>query len=311
MDRQVRAFLNLVNGSPQPPIDTIPIAQARQQFASLTPFFHPTVPVDRVLNLTTRGGVRLRAYYPPNGEDGHRPAIIYFHGGGWVLGDLDTHDSLCRHLAISANSVVVAVDYRLAPECPFPAAFDDAWAALHHVVEEAEDLGIDVDRLAVAGDSAGGNLATAVSLRARGLGAPYIAFQCLIYPALDVRSDSGSYREFADGYGLTRDRMRFFWKSYQGLQTNTDPMFSPAQAENLAGLPPTLILTAEYDVLRDEGESYADRLRTSGVPVELMRVDGVIHGFVHYAGAIECGQRVLTAIGRKMALALARTSGHH
>lgn len=305
MDPQVRAFLAAANSAPQPPIDTVPVATSREQFASLTPIFHPFVEVEHVTNLTTDNGIRLRVYHPGGPGESLLPGLVYFHGGGWVLGDLETHDTLCRNLAKASGAVVVAVDYRLAPEHPFPAAFDDAWTAVNHVVREAATLGIDSAKIAVAGDSAGGNLAAAVALKAREHGAPKIAMQCLIYPVLDDRCETESYREFADGFGLTRVKMDFFWKCYRGALTAAEPLLTPILQNDLAGLPPALIVTAEYDVLRDEGEAYAKKLQASDVVTELWRVDGMIHGFVHYAGAIEHGQTVTTKIGQKIAATLA------
>jgi len=309
MDPQVCAFLAAANASPQPPIDTIPIATARKQFASLKPIFHPWVEVAQVIDRKTDEGVPLRIYQPAVDHPGPVPGIVYFHGGGWVLGDLETHDTLCRQLANHAGAVVVAVAYRLAPEHPFPAAFDDAFAAVRYVADQAVGLGIDPARVAVAGDSAGGNLAAAVALQSRDAGEPRIAFQCLLYPVLDSGCDTASYREFADGFGLTRAKMQFFWKSYRGGHDGCDPLLSPLRADVLGALPPALIVTAGYDVLRDEGEAYAGRLAASAVPVELMRVEGVIHGFIHYAGAIHRGQAVLREVGQKLAVALRRQAG--
>jgi acetyl esterase len=306
MDPQVAAFLAVANASGQPAIDTIPVATARQQFASLTPVFHPFVNVGRVWDLTTPGGVPMRGYAASVDDPGPRPGIVYFHGGGWVLGDLETHDTLCRHLAIASQAVVVAVDYRRAPEHVFPAALDDAFEAFVEICRQAPVLGIDATRVAIAGDSAGGNLAAAVALKTRDSGGPAGAFQCLIYPVLDCGCDTASYQEFADGYGLTRDKMRFFWRSYAGDFPGDDPFISPLRAESLSGLPPALVVTAEYDVLRDEGEAFAKRLTAAGVRTELMRVGGVIHGFIHYAGAIERGRTVLAEVGRKIGEALRR-----
>lgn len=309
MDPQVRAFLAAANASPQPPIDTMPVATARKQFASLKPIFHPFVEVARVFDRKTDEGVPLRVYQPALDHPGPLPGIVYFHGGGWVLGDLETHDTLCRQFANHAGAVVVAVVYRLAPEHPFPAAFDDAFAAVRYVAVNALAFGIDPTRVAVAGDSAGGNLAAAVALKAREAGGPEIAFQCLLYPVLDHACDTASYRDFADGFGLTRAKMQFFWKSYRGGHDGCDPLLAPLRAEDLGALPPALIVTAEYDVLRDEGEAYAGRLAAGAVSVELLRVEGVIHGFIHYAGAIQRGQAVLREVGQKLATALGRRTG--
>lgn len=225
------------------------------------------------------------------------------------MGDLETHDTLCRQLAQHSGAMVIAVDYRRAPEHPFPAAVEDAFSAVRHVCARAATLGLAADRIAVAGDSAGGNLAAAVALHARDVGEPRIAFQCLLYPVLDLGCDTASYREFADGFGLTRARMQFFWRVYRGAQGAGQPLLEPNCAKDLASLPPALIVTAGYDVLRDEAEAYAKRLGAAGVPVELLRVEGVIHGFIHFAGAIHRGQTVLREVGRKLGVALGVRAG--
>lgn len=304
MDPQVRAFLVAANASRQPPIETLPIETVRKQFASVTAIFHPYVEVARVADVKTEGGVPLRVYQPHGVQRGERPGIVYFHGGGWVMGDLDTHDTLCRQLAKHSGAVVIAVDYRRAPEHPFPAAFDDALAALGHVAQHASALGIDPARLAVAGDSAGGNLAAAVTLKARDSGGPAIAFQCLLYPVLDHACDTESYRRYASDHGLTAAKMHFFWRSYLAGANGDDPFASPLRAKELGGLPPAHIVTAEYDVLRDEGEAYARRLRAAGVRAEAERCAGMIHGFLHYAGVIHHGRLVLQNAGRQLAAEL-------
>lgn len=309
MDPQVRDFLAAAKAAPQPPIDTIPIATARQQFARLTPIFHPYVEVARVVDLKTGGGVPLRVYQPAGRHRGPQPGIVYFHGGGWVMGDLDTHDTLCRHLANHAGAVVVAVDYRLAPEHPFPAAFEDAFAAVQHISENATALGVDPAKLAVAGDSAGGNLAAAVALKARDLGGPPIAFQHLLYPVLDPGCDTESYRKYATDFGLTADKMRFFWNTYLAGADGADPRAAPLLAKDLTGLPPAQIVTAGFDVLRDEGADYARRLRAAGVRAEAECFSGMIHGFIHYAGAIHRGQSALQGMGRQLAAELAGFRG--
>ena len=304
MDPDVRAFLAVANARQQPPIDAIPVDEVRRQFASLRPVFQPFVKVARVTNTATAGGVPLRSYHPMNAPAGSLPGIVYFHGGGWVMGDLDTHDTLCRQLANHAGAVVVAVDYRLAPEHPFPAALDDAYAATQHIIRRASEFGVDPTRLAVAGDSAGGNLAAVVTLKARDEGGPRVAFQCLLYPVLDFECNTPSYAQFADGFGLTRAKMEFFGRSYLGRGDANHPFLSPLRAPDLTGLPPALIVTAEYDVLRDEGEAYARRLAASGVPVDSWRVAGVIHAFIHYAGVIKRGQSTLREVGERLGKAL-------
>ncbi len=308
MDPQVRNFLAVVNSTTQPPVNQIPIAELRQQFSGLTPIFHPPVDVATVNNLRTDSGIPLRVYHPMNAGGEPLPAIVYFHGGGWVMGNIETHDTLCRHLANAADAVIVSVDYRLAPEHPFPAAFDDAFEATQFVVEHAADMNVNPDQIGLAGDSAGGNLALAVALKARDEGGPALASQCLLYPVLDSRCETESYRQFAVAHGLTKEKMEFFWNAYLGVGDGSDPLSSPAHAGDLSGLPPTMVLTAEYDVLRDEGEEMVVRLRAAGVEVESMRCEGVIHGFIHFAGAIERGQAELVAVGQKLGDRLRRVS---
>jgi len=227
------------------------------------------------------GPIALRIYRP-QGARQPLPVVVYYHGGGWVLGDLDSHDNICRQIAHKSGVAVVAVDYRLAPEHRFPAALDDAWAALAWVAGAAQELGIDAARIAVAGDSAGANLAAALSLLGRERGRPYPHAQVLIYPALDLSTlERDSIRDFAEGYFLTRERMDWFIAQYvPDAGTRINPLVSPLLAADHSGLAQALVITAEFDPLRDEGESYAAVLRRAGVDVRLQRFDGVIHGFV-------------------------------
>jgi len=230
------------------------------------------------------GEIPVRVYTPGGGDA--LPVIVYFHGGGWVIGDLEVPDKPCRTLAKAAGAVVVSVDYRLGPEHRYPAAFDDCYAATAWVAEHAEDVGADAGKLAVAGESAGGNLATAVALAARERGGPSIGAQLLVYPVTDFNFDTASYDENADGYLLTKGSMQWFWAHYLGAQDlGQDPYACPARAESLAGLPPAYVATAEYDPLRDEGEAYAAALRSAGVPVTARRFDGMMHGFFWTLGA--------------------------
>jgi acetyl esterase len=196
-----------------------------------------------------------------------------------VIGSIETHDGLCRQLANAAGCIVVSVDYRLAPEHPYPAAAEDAYAATRWVVDNARSFGGDPSRVAVGGDSAGGNLTAVVSLMARDRGGPPLVQQLLIYPVTDAPTDKGSYRSNAEGYFLTADMMQWFWRHYTGEAGSAEPYACPLRAKSLAGLPPALVVTAEFDPLRDEGEVYAARLREAGVPVHLSRYDGMIHGF--------------------------------
>ena len=237
-------------------------------------------PVDHVEDVTIEGPdgpLRIRVYRPASAEP--LPGLLWFHGGGWAVGSLDSHDPICRHLALTTPCCVLSVDYRLAPEHPFPAAVEDCWAAVEWAAHEADALGIDPARLAVGGDSAGGNLAAVAALRARGAGVP-VALQVLVYPVTDAELDSPSYLEHADGLNLTRAKMEWYWRLYLDGADGAHPDASPLRAEELGGVAPALVQTAEYDPLRSEGEAYAERLAASGVPVTLTRYDGMIHGFV-------------------------------
>jgi acetyl esterase len=221
--------------------------------------------------------------------------LVWYHGGGWVLGDLETADASCRELAVRAGCLVVSVEYRLAPEHPFPAGVDDAWEALGWVAEHAAELGGDPARLAVGGDSAGGTLAAVVTHRARDRGGPPIAFQLLVYPVTDLRLGHPSVEDNADGYVLTRDSMLWFRSHYVGANEADvlNPLASPLLAEDHSGLPPALIITAGYDPLRDEGEAYGRKLEEAGVPVTVHRYEGQIHGFFAMVALLDGAKEAL------------------
>jgi acetyl esterase len=231
---------------------------------------------------------------------------VYFHGGGWTIGSVDSFDPVCRALANRAGCAVLSVDYRLSPEHRFPAAVDDAWAATVWAAAHAAELGADPERLVVAGDSAGGNLAAVVALQARDAGGPPIAFQYLIYPATDLRSDDWpSYRENGEGYFLEQRDMEWFVDNYLASRGHTeDWRVSPAAAASHAGLPPALIQTAEYDPLRDQGEAYGDLLRAAGVPVRVTRYPGMIHGFMSFIDALDASKTALDETAAQLRSAL-------
>jgi acetyl esterase len=223
--------------------------------------------------------------YTPRGKP-PRPIILFIHGGGWVMGSLDGYDDLCRSLCHRADAVVVSVDYRLAPEFKYPAAPDDCFAALKWTADHAADLGGDPKRLTVAGDSAGGNLSAVLTLMAKDRGGPPIARQVLIYPATSAALATLSSYNFAKGYGLSREMAVWFWQQYLPSPADGEqPHASPMRAADLAGLPPALVITAQYDMARDDGEAYAARLHAAGVPVRCVRYLGMTHGFVS-GGAI-------------------------
>ena len=232
------------------------------------------------------GPIAIRTYRATAADN--QPGLVYFHGGGFVIGSLSSHDGTCRRIAHGAQCTVVSVDYRLAPEHRFPAAVDDAYAATEWVAQNAKALKIDAHRIAVGGDSAGGNLAAVVALLARDRGGPALCHQLLIYPVTDLTCQSESYVTNGTGYFLTQDMMRWFSDQYMPAgHPADDPLLSPLHASDLARLPPATVITAEYDPLRDEGESYARKLASAGVPTELVRYDGVIHGFFSMNGMID------------------------
>jgi acetyl esterase len=231
---------------------------------------------------------------------------MFVHGGGWALGSVELADPLCRALCRASGMLVASVDYRLAPEHPFPAGLDDAYSALVWLDANAERLGAIRGQLAVCGDSAGGNLAAALALKARDLKGPDIALQVLIYPALDPMLGAVSYERLAKGYGLTREDMRNFWDLYlPSPDEAANPYASPLQASDLRGLAPAFVLTAEFDPLVDEGERYAAMLRAAGVPARATRYPGMIHGFMSYLGWIDAARSAVAECGQALEDAMA------
>jgi acetyl esterase len=276
---------SLADGTPE---------QARAGFRLLTVDLRPAeavLPVGAVEDRTVpveHGELPARVYFPKDGPEGDvpRPTVVFFHGGGFVIGDLDTHDNQCRMVCRELGAVVLSVAYRVAPEDRFPAAVDDCFAAARWAADHVEELGGDADRIAVAGDSAGGNLAAVVAQLARDAGAPKLAAQLLVYPAVDFRDDDGRYpsrAENAEGYFLTRADMEWFARHYAEDADDTDPRLSPI-AGDLAGLPPAVVVTAEFDPLRDEGDAYARALADAGVEVVHRSFPGMIHGFFDLSG---------------------------
>ena len=243
------------------------------------------VPVGATRDLEVDGAVGpLRArHYAPTQPDG-KPLLVFFHGGGWVVGDVDTHDQPCRILTRYADLHVLSVEYRLAPEHPYPAPVEDAVAAWEWAVKHADDLGADGSRIAVGGDSAGGNLAAVVAQHARDTKTTAPVAQLLLYPGTDASRDRPSKNLFAEGYFLTRVQMDWYWDTYSEGRDRTDPRLSPLCAETLAGLAPALVTTAAFDPLRDEGEAYAAALREAGVPTVLRRAPGLVHGYFSMTG---------------------------
>ena len=295
LDPQAKALFDFLGLTQLAPVETLTPQEARARFEALAEARRQMAaePVDQIRDLKIpgpAGEIAIRVYSPK--AQSLPPALIYFHGGGWVLGDLESHDHVCRALANSASCVVLSVDYRLAPEHKFPAAVDDSYAATQWIAEHAGELGVDRSRIAVGGDSAGGNLAAVVSQIARDRGGPHIAYQLLIYPGTDMQMNLPSIDENADGPLLTKAAMLWFVNHYlNGEGDRTDPLASPLLAPNLQGLPPAMIITAECDPLRDEGEAYGLRLDEAGVPVDVQRYDGMPHGFFSFGAALDGGRR--------------------
>ena len=303
LDPQAKALLDVM--PPMPDFSTLDLALARAGMALLDTG-EPEA-VAKVENRTIpgpAGEIPIRVYTPH--ERGPLPGLVYFHGGGFVLCNLDSHDGICRSLANAAGCVVVSVDYRLAPEHPFPAAPEDCYAATQWVAKNGSELGIDVARLAIGGDSAGGNLTAVTALMARDRGGPVLRFQLLVYPVTDCAFDTASYRENAEGYLLTTGMMRWFWEKYLAdPKQGAEAYASPLRAQNLAHLPPGLCITAGYDPLRDEGEAYAERLRKAGVVVETIRYPGMFHGFFGMTAQLDAARAAVAEAGAALRAALA------
>ncbi len=294
LDPQAQFILDFIAQEGQPDFSQITPGQARALSAARPPLPGPPVRTQDLAIDGAGGKIPLRLYYPE--AAGPLPAIVYFHGGGFVIGTLDGHDGLCASLAVETDCCVVSVGYRLAPEHKYPAATLDAYTALSWVHENADDIGVDHRRLAVAGDSAGGNLATVAARQSMERRGPALRMQVLFYPVTDLRNlDTPSYLEFAEGHMLTRATMAWFRDHYlQDPSQVADPSVSPLASDALSGMPPALVVTAECDPLRDEGAAYAEALSAVGVKATHRCYDGMIHAFVSLAPFIDAGKRALS-----------------
>ena len=293
LDPQARELLEFLAQSGTAQVHQHTLEQTRAYF-EMAPSLDVVEPIACVRDLTVEspaGSLRLRVYHPD--PESRLPVTVFFHGGGWVIGSLDSHDPLCRSLANRVPCVVVAVDYRLAPEHPWPAAVEDADFAVRWVAEHGDELEADASLLAVAGDSAGGNLAAVTALKDRDSGRHQVAFQLLFYPATDYDWKSASMRENSDGYFLTRADMKWFENHYLQGQDPLHPYVAPMRARSLAGLPPAFIITAEFDPLRDQGNAYGRRLAAEGAAVTVRCYPGMIHGFVGMRALIKQGDVAL------------------
>jgi acetyl esterase len=336
LDPEIQPIVDVMEAAPGPPDHLVPIAQARAAHDRETEIMSgPGEPVAEVRELEApgpAGPIRVRLYRPLDGglpdggprplvgglpdggprplvgglpDGGPRPLVAYLHGGGWVLGTLDAFDPVCRALANASGALIASIDYRLAPEHPFPAAPDDARAAVRWLAANAAELGADPARIGIAGDSAGGNLATVTARRMRDDGGSPLRFQALIYPVCDSALNTPSYRDSSSGFGLSAASMKRYWELYLGGADGRQPDASPLQSDDLAGLPPAFVLTVRDDVLRDEGESYARALEAAGVPVVLRRYDGAVHGFFRWLAKAGIARRAVAETGAALRAGLA------
>jgi acetyl esterase len=298
LDPQIKIILEEDAANVLPSLVDYSPVEARKQMAELAPPVDPLLMVDSVEDRTIKGPVGdipVRLYYPAGNPP--YPVLVYFHGGGWVIGNLDSHHAICHAISKTGGCLVVAVDYRLAPEHPYPAAVEDAYAATSWVAENADAIRADAGRIAVGGDSAGGTQAAVVALMARDRNGPHIALQVLIYPIIDYNFETPSYLNNAGGYGLTRDLMMWFWNHYlENDEVAGHPYVSPLRAEDLSKLPNALVLTAQYDPLCDEGRAFALRLQEAGVNVKTTHYDGMIHGFFRMTSRVDKARQALEEV---------------
>jgi acetyl esterase len=304
---EVKALLEFMNSQPQLPMADVTPALMREGAKAVAGKVEPVYQVvNTLIPIAARDNepgrndpLRARIYYPEStgaNDAALSPAVLFFHGGGFVMCDLDSHDGMCRLLCNASKAVVISVDYRLAPEAQFPAAPEDAYRALLWLHQEAETLGIDVNAISVCGDSAGANLAAVLCLLARDRQGPLIQRQLLMYPVISPSCDTGSQHKFAKGYFLTREQMQWFWKNYLGTKANTNTPYVDLLGAEIANLPPAVIITAEYDPLCDEGRFYAEKLKAMGNAVEYCCVPGQIHGFCSFSDYIPQGREVLYSL---------------
>jgi len=311
-DPEVQSLLAHLAASGRPSSLTLPLEEGRRNFTDLMVSLAEPEPAGETTETQVpgpAGPIPVRVYRPAPSEQGTPPLVAFFHGGGWVFGGLDSHDPMCRGLLRHSGAVVVAVDYRRPPEAPFPAAFEDCLAVVEYLRDHGGALGGDPERMAVAGDSSGGNLAAAVSLSLRGTASP-LRLQLLFYPALDPRMSSPSYHEHADDPFLSRAEMEQYWPRYLGGSVGApSPFAAPALADDLAGVAPAHITVAGQDPLRDDGLAYRHQLAAAGVPVELVRHDEMVHGFLSFTKWLNAGRQGIVDAGRALRSALDARGG--
>jgi acetyl esterase len=300
----VQALLEQFEAQGVPPFDEMSVPQARDAIGAFRDLQGEPEPVGEVRDILVpgpAGELPVRVYHPEPGTA--LPLLVYFHGGGWVVGNIEVVDKPCRALANASRCVVASTQYRLSPETKFPGPAEDCYAATSWLAEHAGELGADPAKVGVGGDSAGGNLAAAVALMARDRGGPRLAYQLLIYPVTAPARGTrfASYRDNADGYLLTRGSMEWFWDHYlRSPEDEKSPYAAPLHASDLSGLPPAMVVTAEFDPLRDEGRAYAERLQEAGVTVNARAYPGVIHGFFWMAGVLGDGRALVAEMGEEL-----------
>ncbi|TMC48799.1 MAG: alpha/beta hydrolase [Chloroflexi bacterium] len=306
LDPAIRPMLDQVAAAGVPTLREAGVEQGRQMYQRIAMLDGDPVTVERVEDISIDGAIPGRVYASAIGRP--LPMLVWFHGGGFVIGDLETADRTCRKLAAGFEMLVVSVGYRLAPEEPFPAGPDDCFSALFWLIDNATRLGGDPTRVAIGGDSAGGNLAAVTALRARDQGLP-LHCQVLLCPVADCTMASASYHAYGEGYLLTRDDMDWFIDHYlSGRQDAKDPRVSPLYASSLRGVAPALIITAEFDPLRDEGEAYGERLRDAGVEVEVRRFDGQVHGFFGLSSITSVAEEAIDLVTARLRAAFEEPS---
>ncbi len=305
LDPELKPFIAAMEAAYPVPIEKLAPTAVRAKVEELSAAARPPRPPElKVEDRSIQGGVRVRLYRH-QGAEAPMPALVYFHGGGWVVGSIDTHDGVAAAFARDLKGLVVSVDYRLAPEHPFPAGLEDCYAATRWVAAEAKALGVDPARIAVGGDSAGGTLAAGVTFLARDRGGPKLAFQVLNYPVTDCNLNTLSYIELADGPLLRRSAMAWYWQHYVGGDGYTrNPLAAPLQQDDLTGLPPALVTAAEYDCLRDEAACYAAKLARAGVATEYRLAPGLIHGYLRFTGGVAAARYEYQAIAAALCRAL-------
>lgn len=306
LDPQAQSVIELVNELGLPPVHTITPEEARINSKARPRAAGPQVFKVEDRDIPGPGpDIPVRIYTPVG--TGPFPILVWYHGGGWVIGDLDSADGTARHLTVGAECVTISVDYRLAPEAKFPGPAEDCYSASVWAAQNAVSINGDANRIAVGGDSAGGNLAAATALMARDRGTPKLTFQLLVYPVTAPNFETQSYTDNAEGYLLSKASMEWYWEQYISDSTdNTNPYAAPLSASDVSNLPPALVITAEYDPLRDEGEAYGQRLQGAGVPTTCTRYPGMIHGFFGMSGALDKGSQAVAEASTALKQAFAR-----